>query len=106
MHDAVMTLLWSLTKRLTVTCLQDGARRHEILTISREVVFLWLVMQHASSQSFQLCCGKSGRIHGSVTLPLLFLDVCWVSRLRNLSGQHSRKSVMVLHRVCKVGKLE
>ncbi|CAG04399.1 unnamed protein product [Tetraodon nigroviridis] len=60
-----------------------------------------LVWQPASSQSFQLRCGKSGHIHDSVTLPLLFLDVCWVSRLRSFSGQRSRKGLMVLHRVWK-----
>lgn len=77
-----------------------------MLTISTKVVFLWLVRQHASFQSFQLCCGKSGQIHDSVTLLLLFLDVRWVSRLRSFTGQHSRKSGMVLHRVCKVGNFE
>lgn len=63
-------------------------------------------MQHASSQSFQLCCGKRGQIHDSVTLLLLFLDVRWVRGLRSFTGQHSRKSRMALHRVCKVGNLE
>lgn len=92
MQDAVITFLWSLATGLRVTCLQsDASRQHEMLTIPSEVVFLWLVMQHASTQGFQLCCGKSGHIHDSVTLPLLFLNVCWVSRLRSFSGQHSRK---------------